>query len=160
MKLNDPKLESLLLLWREKRASRLMPARADITVQALKPWLGYLALIDVRSQPHIFRVCGTKLHSRFHGEMTRREVSGLEHPAARSLQAAIAQVCETSTPICTRHTDRTESCIKTFNELYLPLGDDGSTADTILFASYADPRSPTLDVGARGAITGIFSQWM
>ena len=37
------KLRALLDFWNEKRREREMPSRADLAVQALRPWLGNLA---------------------------------------------------------------------------------------------------------------------
>jgi hypothetical protein len=62
------KLKSLLDLCNEKRGERAMPARQDLTVSTLKPWLGNLALIELKNaNGPSFRLCGTNLHSRFGG---------------------------------------------------------------------------------------------
>jgi hypothetical protein len=134
------KLQSLLNLWNEKRASREMPSRADLAVQALRPWLGNLALIDLRdSDGPIFRLCGTSLYSRFGGEMTRRKIGSLDDDVAKTLRQSIEQVCHTRKPAQAKHETAQGQPI-VFHELCAPLSDNGVTIDTVLFASYAEQR--------------------
>ena len=104
MELAKTKLQMLLDLWNEKRASKEMPCRGDLAVQALRPWLGNLALIDLRDgDGPVFRLCGTSLYSRFGGEMTRRKIDALDDEVAKTLRHSIEQVCHTRRPTQARH---------------------------------------------------------
>jgi hypothetical protein len=132
------KLHVLLNLWNEKRASKDMPCRADLAVQDLRPWLGNLALIDLRNgDGPIFRLCGTNLYSRFGGEMTRRKIDSLDDVVAKTLRHSIEQVCHTRKPVQARH-EAVQGKHIVFHELCAPLSDDSVTIDTVMFASYAE----------------------
>ncbi|MEE8545135.1 MAG: PAS domain-containing protein, partial [Alphaproteobacteria bacterium] len=52
---HDERLLSLYRYWSDKRRDRSMPARADLAVPELKPWLGFLNLVDVSHDPLDFR---------------------------------------------------------------------------------------------------------
>jgi hypothetical protein len=137
----DQNLKALLSLWTEKRGKREMPARADLPASALKPWLGNLALIDLRSgDGPTFRLCGTNLRDRFGGEATGRKIESLEDGIATSLRDAIRRVRETNKPAQTHHKGETKNGAVTFHELCLPLADDGVNMDTVLFASYPEQK--------------------
>lgn len=137
----NQKLQALLALWNEKRGNRDMPARADLAVNTLKPWLGNLALIDLKNgDGPIFRLCGTNLRDRFGGEATGRRIESLEDAVGTSFRDAVHRVHETNKPLQSKHKAETQSGPKTFYELCAPLSDDGVTIDTVLFASYAEHR--------------------
>lgn len=137
----NQKLQALLALWNEKRGNRDMPSRADLNASALKPWLGNLALIDLRNgSGPTFRLCGTNLRDRFGGEVTGRSLDDLEDVIATSLRGAVNRVHETSKPMQYKHKAETENAPKAFYELCAPLSDNGVTIDTILLASYAEQR--------------------
>lgn len=135
------KLQALLTLWREKRGDRLIPSRGDLPVSALRPWLGNLALIDLTGAAPYFRLCGTGLHARFGGEMTGNKLDAVDEAHGRDqLLSCLAKVRQTLDPtpmvheVCAGH-DRT-----IFHELCFPLGYDGTHADTMLLACYAEKQ--------------------
>ncbi|MEJ1967069.1 MAG: PAS domain-containing protein [Rhizomicrobium sp.] len=133
----NQKFRALLALWNEKRGTRQMPARGDLDVSALKPWLGNLALIDVGKDGQAkFRLCGTNLHARFGGEMTRRSVSALDVHIGGELQNSIFEVCQSHAPKELRHDRVIEGTVTSFRELCLPLSDDGQSVHMLLLASY------------------------
>lgn len=130
----NQKLAALRELWERKRSGRTMPARADFNVGALRPWLGNLALIDVPS--NIVRLCGANLMSRFGGDATGRTIASLDKVVAASVMSSIDRVRTTKAP-----NDGAYECIVAgyfvrFQELVLPLSDDGTEVSTILFGSY------------------------
>jgi len=134
------KLKALLALWQEKRGTRPLPSRDDFPVSELRPWLGNLALIDLTGEDPHFRLCGTALHERFGGEMTKRNVASLtEASGAPKLLACIEEARQTLIPAPMTHEVRREHRRTVFHELCLPLG-DGSSADTILFVSVPEQR--------------------
>lgn len=135
------KLKSLLALWNEKRGKRDMPSRADLTVNALKPWLGHLAIIELNNgNGATFRLCGTNLRDRFGGEMTGRQIEALGDDIAATLRDAIHRLGNHSEPVRIKHTGHPKELPTTHHELCLPLADDGQQVDTILFASYAEQK--------------------
>jgi hypothetical protein len=136
----NQKLQALLNLWNDKRAGKEMPSRADLDVQALRPWLGNLALIDLRNDDDpMFRLCGTSLYGRFGGEMTRRKIDALGDVVAGTLRLSIEQVRHTRKPTQARH-EAVDGMPMVFHELCAPLSDDGEIIDTVLFASYPEQR--------------------
>ena len=140
MEVANGKLRALQTLWDEKRGDRDMPARGDLAVQTLRPWLGNLALIDLRDGRAIFRLCGTNLHGRFGGEMTRREIATLDDTIAGTLRRCIDQVRASRKPAQTKYKAEVAGFPTIFHEICLPLADDGVSMDTLLFASYAEQR--------------------
>lgn len=131
------KLRDLLALWNEKRGFRAMPSRADLGVTALKPWLGNLALIDVSGEGEaVFRLCGTNLHARFGGEVTRRDVTALGPEIGESFCACLEWACRSQTPTESTHERVINGVPVAFSELHLPLSDDATHVHTLLFASY------------------------
>lgn len=132
----NQKLNSLLDLWSAKRGKKAMPARADLPAALLKPWLGNLALIDVDGDEPCFRLCGTNLHKRFGGEVTRRKVSSLDREIVASLETCIATVVRDSKPKDHSFQMRVDGEVMSFREMCLPLSDNGAAVQTILLVSY------------------------
>lgn len=133
----NQKFRALLSLWNDKRGARQMPARADLDVSALKSWLGNLALIDIAKDGHAeFRLCGTNLYARFGGEVTKRRVSTLDIQIAGALQNSIAEVCRSCAPKELTHDRMIGGTATSFQELCLPLSDDGQSVNSLLLASY------------------------
>lgn len=138
----NQKLEALLALWHEKRGARPMPSRTDLPVSVLRPWLGNLALIDLAGSALYFRLCGTGLYSRFGGEMTRRKLDALEDQhGQQALREAIHEVRRTGKPRRAIYVAESSQEKTRFHELYVPLAQDGATADMLLFASYAEQKT-------------------
>ncbi len=133
------KLNALQALWHDKCGVRAMPSRGDLPVSVLRPWLGNLALIDLTGTTPYFRLCGTSLHGRFGGEMTRCKIDSLDDEVAKTLQYSIETVCHTRKPAHAKH-EAARGKPLVFHELCAPLSDDGVTIDTVLFASYPEQR--------------------
>jgi hypothetical protein len=133
----NQKLRDLLGLWNDSRRGRPMPSRADLSVTALRPWLGNLALIDLSAGGMaVFRLSGTNLRARFGGEMTRRDVTVLSAEIGQSFRDCIARTCQTRAPTKATHERVIDGASVAFRELFLPLSDDASRVHTLLFASY------------------------
>lgn len=132
------KLQALKDLWEEKRGMRPMPSRDDLPVAALRPWLGNLALIELRETAN-FRLCGTALHVRFGGEMTKQKIDAISEAYGRhELMTCIEKARQTRSPAEMTYEVCDGPRRTVFHELCLPLGRDEVQPDTILFASYAE----------------------
>ena len=61
-----PGIASLQALWDSRRGARRLPARDDFPVEDLRPWLGYVSLVDVTPPPRRFRwrLIGTGIAER------------------------------------------------------------------------------------------------
>ncbi len=131
------KLRDLLALWTAKCAGRSMPSRTDLDVTVLKPWLGNLALLDIQGDGGaVFRLCGTNLHARFGGEMTRRDISELSPAVGESFRACLEWACRSQTPTEAAHERVIDGVPAAFHELHLPLSDDATHVRALLFACY------------------------
>ena len=102
--------------------------------------LGDLALIDLRCGRAVFRLCGTNLLGRFGGEMTRREIDMLDEEIVGTLRLCMDEVRASRQPSRSTHKGVIGSVPTTFHEICLPLADDGTNMDSLLFASYAEQR--------------------
>lgn len=118
-----------------------MPSRDDLPVAALRPWLGNLALIDLTGSVPFFRLCGTALHARFGGEMTKQKLDALNAAHGhRKLMACIEKAQQTRSPTPMIYEAFEGHSQTIFHELCLPLGRDETQPDTMLFASYAEQK--------------------
>ena len=141
MKKAHQKLQALLALWNERRGGKQMPSRDDLPVTTLRPWLGNLALIDLTGAAPYFRLCGTGLHARFGGEMTRKKLDTLDDARdGKDLRLCIAKVRNTFSPVQMTHEADMPGGKMIFHELCAPLAHDGTHIDTVLFASYPERR--------------------
>lgn len=138
----NQKLQALVALWEGRRTGDRLPARADLPVPALRPWLGSLALFELRPQTGpIFRLCGTSLHTRFGGEMTGKPITDLEPNVAEPLRKELESVVAGRKPRRSRHVSKAAERSLVFHELYLPLAGNGEDAELVLFASYGEGES-------------------
>ena|SRR6185312_1178404 len=138
----NQKLQALAALWEERRRGDRLPVRADLPVSALRPWLGSLALFELRPRTGpVFRLCGTGLHARFGGEMTGKPITDLEPGVAEPLRKELESVVAGRKPRRSRHVSQTGDCSQVFHELYLPLAGSGEEAELVLFASYGEGKA-------------------
>ena len=119
-----------------------MPARADLPVSVLRPWLGSLALFELwpRIGP-VFRLCGTGLHARFGGEMTGKPITELEPGVAEPLRKELESTVAGRKPRRSRHVCQAAEQRQVFHELYLPLSANGEDIELVLFASYGEGKA-------------------
>lgn len=140
--LSNKTLEDLLLLWDEKREGREMPSRADLPLTVLRPWLGYLAVIDLTGARPYFRLSGTNLLHRFGREMTGTRVDILDDEHGHvPVQSMIDSVRTSQSPMRILWEVPYPGGIRTYHDLYAPLSHNGHEADTVLFASYPETES-------------------
>ena len=135
----EAKLTSLKALWDGKRQGRSMPSRDDFGIHELKPWLGYLALVDVAGE-RTFRLCGTNLVSRFGGDMTGKRVADVIAALQQGVTDQIAKACETKIPVAVKSSIQTRGQAVIYTELILPLSQDGGEVSMLLWASYPTPQ--------------------
>ena len=135
----EAKLTSLKALWDGKRQGRSMPSRDDFGIHELKPWLGYLALVDVAGEG-TFRLCGTNLVSRFGGDMTGKRVADVIAALQQGVTDQIAKACETKIPVAVKSSIQTRGQAVIYTELILPLSQDGGEVSMLLWASYPTPQ--------------------
>ena len=134
------RIADLYDLWDSKRAGRLLPSRCDFDIADLKPWLGWIALVDVLPNAlpdgHDFkyRLVGSKF-VRFHcSDPTGKLVS--EVPFAITPKVMIKNlndICVSRTP---RYRHDAIQCVdpKTYTppRIYLPLSDNDESVTVIM----------------------------
>jgi hypothetical protein len=138
----NQKLQALAALWEERRPGDRLPARADLPVSVLRPWLGNLALFELRHRTGpVFRLCGTALHARFGGEMTGKPITDLEPEEAEPLRKELESAAAGRKPRRSRHVSEVGQRPQVFHELYLPLAGSSEEAELVLFASYGEGKA-------------------
>ena len=72
-----PSLHTLYDLWETRRQGRRVPARQDIDVLELRPWLGWLTVMDMIDDgtDFIYRVFGTSQAAQIGVDLTGRRAS-------------------------------------------------------------------------------------
>lgn len=131
----DHKLAALHALWLERRGRRRWPARADFDVVEFKPWMGWLALLDVieGGADLRFRVFPSLHAQRIHTDLTGQTVRdnpGIREMTKRSYFACIA----TGQPIYGQLSeDVTAARFRySWNRIILPLGADDTAVDMLM----------------------------
>lgn len=131
-------LAALLALWDQRRAGRVMPARRELSVEDLKPWLGHLILLDVLEDGADFRyrLYGSRLVDRFGADWTGITVSLLPPAGRAAVLAEYRSAWQSRRPRLIRDNRIVgqEEC--RFAELVLPLSDDGANANMLLAGVY------------------------
>lgn len=143
--IGHPVLAAVLAYWNEKRGGRAMPSRAEINPLELREHLGWILILDVLPDfaDFRYRLIGTKVASYFGEDATGRTVGEAFAPFGASVVKGILAVH--------RKTARDRVPVRAhgaaawladgydhFESLYLPLSDDGETANMILSAFVFD----------------------
>jgi hypothetical protein len=157
--LSHAELSALWRLWTQVRGGRAMPSRQDFTPERLRPWLGNLALIDVRQEPTRlqYRLVGTIIVANLKFDPTGKLVDDLvvdpvNNPLTRGLYHCLstgAPVFEVVQPQYNRH------FAYDYHRLALPLAADGETVNMILMGEYVIPRPRLTGREGRGGERAI-----
>lgn len=131
----DPKLAALYDLWLARRKSRRWPARADFDVIEFKPWMGWLALLDVieGGGDLRFRVFPSLHAQRIHMDLTNQTVR--DNPRIRDMTKRSYFDCiATGRPIYGRLAEDISAARFRYawNRIILPLGATDAAVDMIM----------------------------
>jgi hypothetical protein len=139
--LEHPVLRFLRDYWDSKRAGRIMPSRGDIKPSEMKEHLGWIILQDVLPDYADFRyrMIGSRVTQYFLGDSTGKTVSETFAPYGEGVVSGVLAVH--------RKAARDRVVLRSFggagwlgrsfldfDALYLPLSDDGVTANMMLSA--------------------------
>jgi hypothetical protein len=154
-------LSSVRDYWNERRGSRMMPSRGDISPAQIKSLLPYILLADVVDEGRDFRyrVVGTNLREFFYFEPTGKLMSEAIAPfGAGTVEGTLASyhaVMERRAPMrLTGSGSWFGQNPKYFDALLAPMSDDDVTVNmifgTFIFAwdhehQFRPPRDPRLD---------------
>jgi hypothetical protein len=136
MEFGAPELYDVLRLWEEKRGSRELPSKSDLTPFALKNHLGCIVVVRGTHSPLAFRF---SLHGSKIVDVVGRDITGMsleeafEGEALRKTRALGEHMVRTKRPV--RMHSTVVPIDKDFLEvetIFLPLAADGTTVDTLL----------------------------
>jgi hypothetical protein len=143
----DRRLIDLYRLWQSKCRNGRLPARADFTVDDLRPLMGRIAILDVvdGGADFRFRLYGSDIARAYRGEMTGKSVREYRPHFYAKIAPGYQDVVATRKPRYDEMQVDDEMMLYRWERLVLPLASDGTTIDMILVASI------TLEYQRRGA---------
>lgn len=133
-----PKLRTLHDLWERKRGSRPLPARTELDVIDLWPWLGNLMLIEVENggADYLYRVYGTVIADYFNRDLTGRRTSSLTPDVQAVVRAEYNQAISDLRPIVVNRARSVQQKRIRASKLILPLGPEVGRVDHLLVGLY------------------------
>jgi hypothetical protein len=135
-----PNLKALLKFWAAKRGDRAMPRRTDLPVYDLKPWFGYLAILEPVPGTFRFRLGGTELIGRFGREVTGLTLAGIAPDLRKALTGQLDLATAKQAPVAAATVLRFEGRRTLWSELALPLAGGRAGPAVMLLGSY--PMKP------------------
>ncbi len=132
-----PRLGELLDFWHRKRAGRRMPARNDFDVFELRPWLGYLHLVEVveGGRDFLHMIYGTELAVIFGIDLTGKRLGAIPAAARESVRLAYAAACASCEPLFVADDPILQSSVDRVENLILPLSSDGFAVNRLLIGA-------------------------
>jgi hypothetical protein len=130
-----PLLESFLDYWTTRLTDGTVPVRSDdFSPAALRPWLGYLALIERDGDSGFrFKLAGTKLHTRFQSELTGMRLRDVETDVVGDLEDRVQRAMSLQTPVVAGVISADGN--HKFVDLVVPLANKAGTIDLAILAS-------------------------
>jgi hypothetical protein len=130
-------LWDLHIYWRSKRGGAFAPAWSAIGVAEMRPWLNYLALVDVVGEEPRFRcrLFSTALVRAYGADITGRWMDECDlNFVLFVLIAQMARVVSEKRPntLRARFTKNTDGRYLDYERMALPLSDDGEHVNMIL----------------------------
>jgi hypothetical protein len=142
--LDNPVLLFYFDYWHRKRAGKAMPSRADINPGELRPYLGSIILLEALPgfDDFRYRLIGTRVTDYFLGDATGTTIreayalSNMKAPHVDSIISLHRTVCESQMIVRVKGPPGQwrGQFYPPFDALYLPLSDDGVTANMVLTA--------------------------
>jgi len=126
--------------WDAKRSGRIMPARRDINPAEMPNVLPHVTIIDRAEGRFRYRLVGTAVSRDLGSDLTGGWVGDYVSPPeyAAAILAIYERVFDTAGPIFTTGEYRTASgTIQSISRLILPLSDDGTKANMVIFTRVA-----------------------
>ena len=122
-----------------------MPSRADVDVAEMKPWLGYLNLVEVRRDPLDFhyRVFGTHIAEHLGFDLTGKSIDDNPPGNVAELRRGYEDVVESKAPLYQVNETLGLKGLFRYHRMLLPLSNDDETVNMVLSLSYPLGRRAT-----------------
>lgn len=153
-----PELNAMHDVWAKSGTAGLLPSRADIGPESLKPWLRNVALIDIEPSPLRFRrrLVGTKIVDYQGADQTGLYLAEQESDSIDAWEFADYMICAKAASVMHRCESSVDLAGNTtrWERLLLPLAKNGRTPDKILVGLFQDSirGRPALPVGFDNAL--------
>jgi hypothetical protein len=145
----NPTLAFLKNYWEQKRAGRALPTRADIKPSEMKQHLGWVVLVDALPGfgDFRYRTIGTRLSPYFAPQSTGKPISEVFQPFGEPVvKAMLAPYRKAARDQVVVHAwgaaDWMGRAFLDFESIYMPLSDDGVTANMVLSAVTFELAAP------------------
>ena len=138
----EPRLQKLYAYWAKARGARPLPARRDIDPLDFAYMLGHVMLIDVLRDPLRFRVRlhGSEMAMRADQDLTGKLRDAM--PAGDFRDYVIARcrgLVERAQPLRVQQDRALDGRLHSYEALWLPLSDDGSTVSMLMLGLIYHP---------------------
>jgi hypothetical protein len=151
--------------WLAKRGSRTMPPRSSLDPMDIRALLPYLIIVEKVDDQFHYRLVGTAVTREFGHDLTGSFVGSYVTPPeyAAALRAIYERVFAGARPIFTTGEYKAKSgAIHSVSRLMLPLSDDGTNVNMVVFtriACFSSDTAPGIDwlMGAPGKVCGVVS---
>jgi hypothetical protein len=129
-----PKLVAFLDLWQSKRRGNAHPARADFSMEDLRPFLGRIGILDVvdGGADFRFRVYGSAIANAYKGEMTGKSVNDYRSNFRDIIVPGYRRCYETGEPQYDVLEVDDDLMRYRWERVVVPLAADGRTVDMIM----------------------------
>jgi hypothetical protein len=145
----NPALAFLKTYWEQKRNGRAMPTRADIKPSEMKQHLGWVALVDALPgfSDFRYRTIGTRLSPYFAPDSTGKSIRDVFGPFGETVvNAMLAPYRKAGRDQVVVHAwgaaDWMGRAFLDLESIYMPLSDDGLTANMVLSAVTFELAAP------------------
>ena len=165
--LNNPVLEFYFDYWHQQRRGRGMPSRADIYAKDVKPYLGYLILLDAPGDRDSFRyrLVGTRVTDYFLGDATGATIreayaaADMPKPYVDAVVQIHRTVCEWKKTMLLRagHGEWKGVLYPPFEALYFPLSDNDCDVNMVMTIFSFDKEALKLMRNRSPVVTGAAS---
>jgi hypothetical protein len=143
---SHPEIRAVVAYWRGKLAGRRMPAREDIDPTELMPFLSRTGLVDVVADRRrfVYRLVGTAdVAMRGYDPTGKSVADGFFGPNLEEALACYEHAARYGEPYCYRGPYKApDGAMENEDIVFLPLSDDGSNVNMILFFYHSYEFNP------------------
>lgn len=137
----SPFLGGFARYWEARRRGRDIPDRADLDVLDLKPWLGWINVLDVIDQGEDFRyrVFGTRHVARLGADLTGKRASETKLAVRANFTRFLGRIIAARRPVLTvvNQKNLDSDHVYEWRRLGVPLTRGGTAVDTIMVLAEA-----------------------